>query len=143
MQYFLLCIVGLALSVVSARDGPLVTLKNGVKYQGNTEHDGDSFKGIRYGVAPVGKLRYAPPQMYAPSPEDGTIDATKLGHVCPQSSCMNTGCSEDCLLLNIFTAENATANALASGNLLPVVIFVVGLCLPLVLQVSNAATSML
>lgn len=112
--------------LAQAKDGPVVELSSGVSYQGKSEHDGDSFRGIRYGQAPIGALRFAPPHMYAPSPDEGTIDATKLGQVCPQSSCTNTGCSEDCLFLNIFTGKNATAQAVNSGNLLPVAIFVHG-----------------
>jgi carboxylesterase type B len=111
--------------LVCATNGPLVKLNNGVQYQGKSEHDGDSFRGIRYGQSPEDILRFAPPQMYAP-PTDDVIDATKLGHVCPQNSCTNTGCSEDCLLLNIFTGTNATEQAVDSGNLLPVAIFVHG-----------------
>ena len=106
-------------SIVGASEGPLVKLNNGVQYQGKSEHDGDSFRGIRYGQSPEGVLRFAPPQMYTPFTDD-VIDATKLGHVCPQNSCTNTGCSEDCLLLNIFTGTNVTAQANADGNLLPV-----------------------
>ena len=112
-------------SLVGASEGPLVKLNNGVQYQGKTEHDGDSFRGIRYGQSPEGVLRFAPPLIYTPSTND-VIDATKLGFVCPQSSCTNTGCSEDCLLLNIFTGTNATTQAIDSGNLLPVAIFVHG-----------------
>lgn len=115
----------LCTSLTSASNGPLVTLDNGVHYQGKTEHECDSFRGIRYGQSPIDSLRFAPPQMYIPPPDD-IIDATKLGHVCPQSSCTNTGCSEDCLLLNIFTGINATTQALSSGTLLPVAIFVHG-----------------
>jgi carboxylesterase type B len=115
----------LCTSLTSASNGPLVTLDNGVHYQGKTEHECDSFRGIRYGQSPIDSLRFAPPQMYIPPPDD-IIDATKLGHVCPQSSCTNTGCSEDCLLLNIFTGINATEQALSSETLLPVAIFVHG-----------------
>ena len=92
-------------SLVGASESPLVKLNNGVQYQGKTDHDGDSFRGIRYGQSPEGVLRFAPPLMYTP-PTDDVIDATKLGFVCPQNSCTNTGCSEDCLLLNIFTGTN-------------------------------------
>ncbi len=55
-------------SLVGASEGPLVKLNNGVKYQGKTEHDGDSFRGIRYGQSPEGVLRFAPPLIYTPLP---------------------------------------------------------------------------
>ena len=100
-----LCIM--STNIVGAIEVPLVKLNNGVQYQGKSDHDGDSFRGIRYGQSPEGVLRFAPPLMYVPY-IDNIIDATKLGYVCPQSSCTNTGCSEDCLLLNIFTGTNAT-----------------------------------
>jgi carboxylesterase type B/PhoPQ-activated pathogenicity-related protein len=124
-MFFMVAFCMFNAQLVCATNGPLVKLNNGVQYQGKSEHDGDSFRGIRYGQSPEGILRFAPPQMYAPQNDD-VIDATKLGHVCPQNSCTNTGCSEDCLLLNIFTGTNATAQAVDSGNLLPVAIFVHG-----------------
>ena len=122
---FAVAILASLIAVISAAEGPVVKLNNGVQYQGKSEHDGDSFRGIRYGQSPEGTLRFAPPLMYAP-PADAVVDATKLGHVCPQSHCPNTRCSEDCLLLNIFTGANATANAVQSENLLPVAIYVHG-----------------
>ena len=125
MQFLLAAALLASLLALVSAVGPVVKLNNGVQYQGKSEHDGDSFRGIRYGQSPEGALRFAPPLMYAASADD-VVDATKLGHVCPQSSCTNTGCSEDCLLLNIFTGANATANAVQSGNLLPVAIFVHG-----------------
>ena len=119
--------VAAVLAAVEASEGPLIQLKNGVQYQCKSEHDGDSCRGIRYGQAPVGKLRWAPPLMYAAdAAADTPEDASKLASVCPQSSCGNTGCSEDCLFLNIFMGHNATEQAVSSGDLLPVAIFVHG-----------------
>jgi para-nitrobenzyl esterase len=40
--------------------------------------------------------------------------------------CTRQGCSEDCLYLNVFTAKNSTEETTASGDLLPVALFVHG-----------------
>jgi len=104
---------------IRPEDGPVAKLPNGIQFQGTTEEKGDAFRGIRYATA----ARFTPPQIYVATEN---VDATKLGQVCPQGSCTNTGCSEDCLMLNIFTGNNATANAVATGALLPVAIFVHG-----------------
>mgnify|MGYP000994522504 CR=1 FL=1 len=42
---FMFCMM--CTSLVGAAEGPLIKLNNGVKYQGKTEHDGDSFRSIR------------------------------------------------------------------------------------------------
>ena len=119
----LICLCVALCIVVSAqikpKDGPIATLPNGIQFQGTVEEKGDAFRGIRYATA----ARFTPP-VIATYTEN--VDATKLGQVCPQGSCTNTGCSEDCLMLNIFTGKNATANAVATGALLPVAIFVHG-----------------
>jgi len=120
----LFCFVALLLALADAQiirpeKGPVATLPNGIQYQGTNEEKGDAFRGIRYATA----ARFTPPQIYVATEN---VDATKLGSVCPQGSCTNTGCSEDCLMLNIFTGKNATENAVATGALLPVAIFVHG-----------------
>jgi carboxylesterase type B len=111
-----LCIVVSA--QIKPKDGPIATL-NGIQFQGTVEEKGDAFRGIRYATA----ARFTPPVIAAYTEN---VDATQLGQVCPQGSCTNTGCSEDCLMLNIFTGKNATTNAVATGALLPVAIFVHG-----------------
>jgi para-nitrobenzyl esterase len=62
-----------------------------------------SFKGIPYAAAPVGPLRWRPPQ---PPPESSTIRmAYEYGPACPQPSMPgqgSSGTSEDCLTLNVF-----------------------------------------
>ncbi len=47
--------------------------------QGRVEGDCVAFRGVRYAVAPVGDLRFAPP--VAVSPWDGTLDATRDGPI--------------------------------------------------------------
>jgi para-nitrobenzyl esterase len=62
-----------------------------------------SFKGIPYASAPVGSLRWRPPQ---PAPESSTIrTAYEYGPACQQPSMPGLGSygtSEDCLTLNVF-----------------------------------------
>jgi para-nitrobenzyl esterase len=61
------------------------------------------FFGIRYGQAPLGTLRWKPPQ--APNPGQGSIVAATPGHTCTQGRATD---SEDCLFLNVYTPSNAT-----------------------------------
>jgi para-nitrobenzyl esterase len=72
------------------------------------------FRNIPFAAAPVGKLRWAPPQ---PAPKwSGERDATRNGPSCPQpmnpdgspnSGGANGPISEDCLQLNVFAPKGA------------------------------------
>ncbi|MGB7221226.1 MAG: carboxylesterase family protein, partial [Bradyrhizobium sp.] len=62
----------------------------------------NGFLGIRYGQAPLGTLRWKPPQ--APSPGQGSIVAGAFGHTCTQGR--PTTDNEDCLFLNVYTPSN-------------------------------------
>jgi para-nitrobenzyl esterase len=74
------------------------------------------FLGVRYGQAPVGTLRWKPPQ--APNPGQGSIVAGTIGHTCTQGRATD---SEDCLFLNVYTPSTATAK-----SKLPVFIWIHG-----------------
>jgi len=78
-----------------------------------------AFRGIPYAAAPVGDLRFAPPE---PAPDRaGTLDATQFGSACPQMpGAFGAGSvNEDCLFLNIFTPKGEVEN-------LPVMVWIHG-----------------
>ena len=61
------------------------------------------FRGIPYAAAPVGDLRWQPPQRHARW--DGVLDATQFANHCPQTASPfgQASTTEDCLFLNVFT----------------------------------------
>ncbi|XP_055527970.1 juvenile hormone esterase isoform X2 [Wyeomyia smithii] len=84
------------------------------RVKGSTKGEFYAFKGIRYGQAPVGKLRFK-----APLPEQpwkGIRNAMREGSVCPHKSVIldNFKGTEDCLFINVYTpdlpAENYVPN---------------------------------
>lgn len=83
------------------------------------------WKGIPYAKAPVGNLRFRPPQI--PEAWDGIYDATQFGPsaIQPVSEIMNflgsdiNETSEDCLRLNIWSQK-------ADGKLRPVMVWIHG-----------------
>ncbi|KAI1372196.1 alpha/beta-hydrolase [Hypoxylon crocopeplum] len=77
--------------------------------------------GIRYAAAPVGNLRFAPPQ--DPPCNSGTQQATQHGKVClaTDNSPPSSGTSEDCLFLDVYAPTNATED-----SKLPVFFFIHG-----------------
>ena len=76
-----------------------------------------AFKGLPYAAAPVGSLRWRPPQ---PPPESSTIRmAYDYGPACRQSSMPEPRASEDCLTLNVFKPYE-------SEEALPVMVWIHG-----------------
>jgi para-nitrobenzyl esterase len=74
-----------------------------------------AFLGVPYAAPPVGELRWKAPQ---PAPRwKGVRDATKYGGRCMQGNAyqdmvfQDSGESEDCLYLNVFTPANAKAKS--------------------------------
>lgn len=70
-------------------------------YVGSLDDGVLSFKGIRYGQAPVGKLRWHDPVPVEDS--NDVFEAKYYSNACPQSAGLPTPQSEDCLMLNIWT----------------------------------------
>lgn len=106
------CALVVALSACGDDLGPLdVELDSGV-VRGADDGDGvRSWLGIPYAAAPIGELRWKPPQR-APSWDD-TRDATKLGFKCPQNTVITSGGgAEDCLNLNVWTPSPRRAQPL-------------------------------
>ncbi len=82
-----------------------------------------SFKGIPFAQAPVGDLRWRPPQ--DPKSWAGVRDATAFGPVCMQMGRANSGGTqnqpEDCLFANVWTPADFKA-----GGKLPVMVWIHG-----------------
>ncbi|WP_395244953.1 carboxylesterase/lipase family protein [Agromyces sp. MMS24-K17] len=105
-----------------AAPATLVTVDSGA-LQGVATPTGVEFRGVPYAAAPVGDLRWTPPQ---PVPAwAGARDATAYSPVCPQAPPSPNGSSEDCLYLNV-TVPSDTASASASRSGLPVIVWIHG-----------------
>src|SRR5215831_4499079 len=82
-----------------------------------------AFLGIPYAAAPVGDLRWRPPQAHARW--HGVLDATQFGPHCPQVATPygTPSTSEDCLFLNVFTPPKTNEG---KPHLLPVMFWIHG-----------------
>ncbi len=107
--------------------GPVVRVESG-ELQGVVEDGVASFKGIPFAVAPVGDLRWRPPQPVAPW--TGVRQAAEFGADCmqarfgpppPPGAPAPRASSEDCLFLNVWRPASA-----ASGAKLPVMVWIHG-----------------
>ena len=111
-------VLGLALASAAAAQAPAperITLSvEGGTLSGVITERANIFRNIPFAAAPVGKLRWAPPQPAARW--QGARDATKNGPSCPQpmtandtpnSGGANGPISEDCLQLNVFAPKPA------------------------------------
>lgn len=86
---------------------PIVKIDNG-KLQGVESNGMISFKNIPYAAAPIGELRWRPPQ--PANNWAGVRDASQFGDVClqPLIKGLNDGLvpgTEDCLKLNVYTPK--------------------------------------
>ena len=99
-------LIGISLTefILCQENGPTVNTGSG-PIKGMKVEDHYEFLGIPYAEAPVGKLRFMPPEPVRPWKE--TLEALSNGPECPQVAneflpgAMTQ--SEDCLTLNIFT----------------------------------------
>lgn len=97
--------------------GPVIETRSG-RVQGTWENGVRVYRGLPYAAPPVGSLRWHPP---GPAPVwDGVRQAKEFGSACPQPR-LRDDQSEDCLFLNIWTPEDATAS-----SRLPVLVWVHG-----------------
>jgi para-nitrobenzyl esterase len=123
-----LTIAGLAATLPARTDAQTLTVKTEQgKVHGKTINDGKvrAFLGLPYAAPPVGGLRWKAPQ--PPTPWAGERDATRFGARCIQGisyadmTFEDSGPSEDCLFLNVFTPSSAKA-----GGKLPVMFWIHG-----------------
>ena len=105
-------------------DGPTVETARG-PVQGFTKSGIVEFLGIPYAAAPVGDLRWRPPQQ--PRAWTQVLEATHFGPTCAQITELGVfagpiSVNEDCLYLNVFTTQTGTP----SGGLKPVLMWIHG-----------------
>jgi para-nitrobenzyl esterase len=115
-------------AIAAERGGPLVRTAEG-PVQGVVANGVSSFLGIPYAAAPVGALRWQPPQSHAAWTQ--TLDATKFGNTCPQITELGVfagpvSVTEDCLYLNVFSPSRNAAGPAANGKKLPVLVWIHG-----------------
>jgi para-nitrobenzyl esterase len=101
----LVCAAGV--SAILGQSDPAVTVTGG-QVKGRALPGGAVFKGIPYAAAPVGDLRWKEPM--AVKPWNGVREAAEYGAPCAQIAAgwndkIAAAGSEDCLFLNIWTAE--------------------------------------
>ena len=102
-----------------AQDLSLATTTEG-QVAGTAGAEVVSFLGIPYAQAPVGALRWAPPQ--PPAARTGTLQAKAFGNACPQApGAVSSPIAEDCLYLNVWKPAGTKP-----GDRLPVVFYIHG-----------------
>ena len=107
---------------VCAAERPVVKVDTG-SLQGTIEYGMQVFKNIPYAAAPIGDLRWRPPQPALSW--SGMRDASKFGESCPQQYIKNLSDglglpgSEDCLKLNVY-------GPVKPGKNLPVMVWIHG-----------------
>lgn len=95
---------------------------SGGRVEGRETSTHQSFLGIPYAAAPVGRLRFAPPA--SATPWTGVRPAVEAGLACPQPASLLPGMApgptgEDCLSLNVYTPA-------ADGGRRPVMVWLHG-----------------
>jgi para-nitrobenzyl esterase len=96
-----------------AQTDPIVNVTGG-QIRGAARAGGAVFRGIPFAAPPTGERRWREPMPV--QPWTGVRDATKFGAICPQAPTPIVGeaiktASEDCLFLNVWTAQWPAAGA--------------------------------
>lgn len=110
-------------AIVGAAPGSPVVATDTGPVRGVATGPMQEFRGIPYAAAPVGDLRWRPPQEH--ERWDGVRDATSFGAHCPQVATPygTPSTAEDCLFLNVFTPARTNEG---SPHLLPVMFWIHG-----------------
>lgn len=114
----------LVLSAEAAIPDTIKTAYGPVKGSQSSDGQIEMFKGIPYGAAPIGQLRWKPPQ--PPAVWSAPRLSTSFGPRCMQGRIYSdmvfrdSGPSEDCLNLNVWTPAKTT------GAKLPVMVWIFG-----------------
>lgn len=99
-----ICVVATGLPRAAIAGPAIVTDQGPLK--GISTPGENQYLGIPYAAAPVGNLRWLPPQ--SPAHFRGVFQATKFGNVCTQNQTFFVGTpigSEDCLYLNVYVPD--------------------------------------
>src|SRR5215470_11155358 len=106
----------------AAPKSPVVATDKG-PVRGVTIGKVQAFLGIPYAAAPIGALRWRPPQEHAGW--QGVLDASEFGAHCPQVATPygKPSTTEDCLFLNVFTPDKTNHGR---PHLLPVMFWIHG-----------------
>ncbi|MCJ1331271.1 hypothetical protein MMC10_007959 [Thelotrema lepadinum] len=112
---FVAAFLSLSGHVVSA-SSPSVNISAGTLNGGQCSNSSSAvyYKSIPYAQPPTGNLRFAPPQPYTDTYPSGGLDATKSAPACiqfGQQFAEPEPTSEDCLFLDVWTPQNATADS--------------------------------
>lgn len=104
------------------RDNPATAVTDSGVVRGVQTDRDRQFLGIPYAAAPVGDLRWRPPQ--PPPGWQGVRQATAFGSQCPQPGGPfgRAGTDEDCLYLNVFTPRHRRQGS----HRLPVMVWIHG-----------------
>jgi para-nitrobenzyl esterase len=114
--------IGTGTAVNAASDRPVAATDTG-PVRGLATSEMNAFRGIPYAAAPVGALRWRPPQ--PPARWTGVRDATQFAPHCAQTASPygTASTSEDCLYLNVYTPAKI---ARGQPHLAPVMVWIHG-----------------
>lgn len=108
---FILLLITLPAGAFAGNKDPHIIRLHSGQITGKTDGEVCSFLGIPYAAPPVGELRWKPPHEVAPWTQ--VKSCTEFGPACPQPKQKDdSGYSEDCLYLNVWTPAKEAAEPL-------------------------------